>query len=91
MGILKRACLYITRKKVRTLIMFAIIMSMSIFMLAGISIRSGASEAADIRKTISTGLVMSMAEIPGDQVFKLVPNDKGEIMDAEQAAGNSNI
>lgn len=71
--------------------MFAIIMSMSIFMLAGISILSGASEAADIRKTISTGLVMSMAEIPGDQVFKLVPNDKGEIMDAEQAAGNSNI
>ncbi len=81
MGIIKRACLYITRKKVRTLIMFAIIMSMSLFMLAAISIRSGASEAADdIRKTISTGLVMTMAEIPGDQVFKLVPDDKGEMV-----------
>lgn len=61
--------------------MFAIIMSMSLFMLAAISIRSGASEAADdIRKNISTGLVMTMAEIPGDQVFKLVPDDKGEMI-----------
>ncbi|WP_198146314.1 ABC transporter permease [Dorea sp. D27] len=81
MGILKRACLYITRKKVRTIIMFTIIMSMSLFMLAGISIRFGASEAAaDIRKTISTGLVMNMGEIPGDQVFQLVPNEKGEMV-----------
>ncbi len=47
MGILKRALLYITRKRAKTFLMFAILFVIATFVLAGLSIKKGTDIAAE--------------------------------------------
>ena len=57
MGVLKRAYLYITRKKVRSILLFLIFFVTALFLLTGISIKRSAGKAAeDVQKTLKTGL-----------------------------------
>ena len=57
MGVFRRAFLYVTRKKVRSLLLFLIFFVTGLFLLTGISMKRSAKEAAeDFQKTLKTGL-----------------------------------
>ncbi len=57
MGVVKRAYLYVTRKKVRSILLFLIFFVSGLFLLTGLSIKQGAKKAAeDVRKTLTAGL-----------------------------------
>lgn len=78
-GVLKRAYLYITRKRARTVLMFAVLLVMGLFLLTGLSLRAGAKQAAeDVRRTIATGIEIEIAPISGPEIFDLTENEKGE-------------
>lgn len=78
-GVLKRAYLYITRKRARTILMFAVLLVMGLFLLTGLSIRAGAKQAAgDVRRTITTGIVMELLPMEGSKVYDLSVNEAGE-------------
>lgn len=47
MGVFKRAYLYVTRKKVRSILLFLIMLVTGLFLLVGLSIRASAQKAAD--------------------------------------------
>lgn len=81
MSVLKRAFLYITRKYSRNLILLLILTAMSLLMLAGLSIRARAQEAAgDVRKSMTTGFAVEGLPVAGEKVFTLYTNDKGELV-----------
>ena len=81
MGVFKRACLYISRKKARSFLLFLIMLLMGLFMLVGVLIRSSAAKAAeDVRKSITTGVVFQLTDISGDSIYQLVPNEEGEMV-----------
>lgn len=53
----KRAWLYISRKKVRTVLLFFIFFLTGLFLLTGVCIRAAAKDASDgVKKTLPTGL-----------------------------------
>lgn len=80
MGIFKRAYLYVTRKKVRSILLFLIMLVTGLFLLVGLSIRASAQKAADeVRKTMNTGLVLEMNPISGEHLFELAQNEDGEM------------
>ena len=57
MGVVKRAYLYVMRKKVRSILLFLIFFVSGLFLLTGLSIKQGAKKAAeDVRKTLTAGL-----------------------------------
>lgn len=61
MGIFRRAFLYITRKKMRSLLLFLIFFVTGLFLLTGNSIKRSAKEAAeDFQKTLKTGVRVEM-------------------------------
>lgn len=69
MGVFKRAILYLTRKKMRSILLFLLLFFMGLFMLAGLSIRSGADQAAEeMRKSISSGLEIKMNAVSGEEI-----------------------
>ncbi len=79
MGALKRAYLYLTRKRARTILMSAVLLVMGLFLLTGLSIRSGAKQAAEeVRRTINTGIVMELLPMEGSRVYDLSVNEEGE-------------
>ncbi|MDO4274288.1 MAG: ABC transporter permease [Eubacteriales bacterium] len=81
MNILRRACLYLSRKKIRSVLLFLILLTMGLFMLVGLSIRSSAGKAAaDMRKSISTGLNLEMNNIPGNEIYLSTYNEDGELV-----------
>ncbi len=81
MSVIRRSCLYLFRKKVRSILLYLILFAMGLFILVGLSIRSSADRAAqDMRKSISTGLEIRMAELSGDRIYDISYNDKGEIV-----------
>lgn len=61
MGIFQRAFLYVTRKKMRSLLLFFIFFVAGLFLLTGISMKRSAKEAAeDFQKTLKTGVRVEM-------------------------------
>lgn len=81
MNIFKRAILYLTRKKMRCILLFLLLFFMGLFMLAGFAIRSSAGQAAEeMRKSISSGLEVKMDAVPGDQIYAVSYNDAGELV-----------
>ncbi len=81
MNVFRQAFLYLSRKRARTLLLFLILFFMGIFMLAGLSIRSSASLAAeDMQKSISTGLELKMDNLPGSEIYNLGHNESGELV-----------
>ena len=81
MGICRRACLYISRKKARSIILFLIMFLMGLFMLVGVLIRTSAAKAAeDVRKSITTGVVFQLIDVAGGSIYQLVPNEEGEMV-----------
>ncbi len=81
MTIFRRAGLYLIRKKVRSVLLFLILLFMALFMLTGFSIRQSAGQAAeDMRRSISTGLNIRMAAVPGEEIYDLDHNEKGELV-----------
>ena len=57
MNVFKRAFLYVTRKKIRSILLFLIFLAAGLFLLTGISIKRSAGKAAeDFQKTLKTGL-----------------------------------
>ncbi len=57
MGVFKRAFLYVTRKRMRSVLLFLIFFAAGLFLLTGISIKRSAEKAAeDFQKTLKTGL-----------------------------------
>ena len=57
MGVFRRAFLYVTRKKMRSLLLFLLFFVTGLFLLTGISIKRSAKEAAeDFQKTLKTGV-----------------------------------
>ena len=81
MNIFRRAGLYLIRKKVRSVLLFLILLSMGVFMLTGFSIRQSAGRAAeDMRRSISTGLNIEMLSLPGDEIYDLSYNEEGDLV-----------
>ena len=81
MNVLKRAVLYLTRKKARSILLLLLLFFMGLFMLAGLSIRAGAGQAAeDMRKSISSGLEIKMDAVSGDGIYTTSYNEKGELV-----------
>ena len=77
MGIWKRAYLYITRKKVRSILLFFIFLVVGLFLLTGISIRKSAGEEADnFRKTLTTGI--RVESIAGSVPYEDIIDENGE-------------
>lgn len=80
MTIFKRAFLYITRKKARSLILFTIVFVMAIFMLIGISIHSSALNAAEnVKKSVQTGISLRLDVADAEETFDFHKNADGEI------------
>lgn len=79
MSIWKRAALYITRKKIRSILLFAILLVMGLFLLVGLSVRSSAEKAAaDIRKTLPAGLSLT-PNIPANvTAYEVTYDENGE-------------
>lgn len=81
MNVFKRAFLYLIRKKVRSILLLLLLFFMGLFMLAGLSIYSGANQAAkEMRKTISTGLEIKMDAVSGDDIYTVRYNKDGELI-----------
>ena len=81
MNVFKRAILYLIRKKVRSILLLLLLFFMGIFMLAGLSIHSGAEQAAEkMRKSISSGLEIKMNTVSGDNIYTTSYNEKGEMV-----------
>ena len=79
MGIGKRAFLYVTRKKVRSILLFLIFLVSALFLLTGISIKRGAKDAAeDFKKTLITGLKLDTTMPFATNVLEESFNEKGE-------------
>lgn len=86
MGVWKRACLYLVRKKGRSLILLLLLSSMGIFLLAGAAIRMGADAAAeDVRKSLASGLVLKrIYGLNGDDLYTSTRDENGlEVVDAK--------
>lgn len=68
-----------TRKKVRSILLFLIFFVTGIFLLTGLSIRQSAEKAAeDFRKTLTTGLSVEQNMIDPETVWDIRLNEKGE-------------
>ncbi len=82
MSIIKRALLYISRKKSRTAILFCLLFAMGLFALVGISVRASAAQAAgEVRQSMTSGFDLEIKYgTPGDQIFTKYTNGKGEIV-----------
>lgn len=81
MNVFKRAFLYLIRKKVRSILLLLLLFFMGLFMLAGLSIHSGANQAAEeMRKTISTGLEINMDPVSGEEIYTARYNKDGELV-----------
>lgn len=81
MNVFKRAILYLIRKKKRSILLLLLLFFMGLFMLAGLSIRCGAGQAAeDMRKSISSGLEIKMSEVSGDEIYATRYNENGELV-----------
>ena len=63
MSFLKRAVLYLTRKKGRTVLLMALLLLMSCFVLLGISFQESAKGQADsLRKSLASGFILKANE-----------------------------
>lgn len=81
MGIGKRAFLYITRKKVRSILLFLIFFVSALFLLTGISIKREAKNAAEeFKKTLTMGLKLDTTMPYADGVVDESINADGEIV-----------
>jgi ABC-type lipoprotein release transport system permease subunit len=61
MGLMKRAWLYITRKKGRSILLFLVLFVMATFALAGLSVRAGAEEAAQkVRESLGSSFELEV-------------------------------
>lgn len=79
MSMAKRALLYLSRKKVRSLILFVMMFVMGLFFLVGISIRISAGKVAEeVRKSITTGITIQAAPVGSNLLFDVVTNEDGE-------------
>ena len=81
MNVFQRAILYLVRKKVRSILLFLVLFFMGLFMLTGLSIRSSADRAAaDMQKTIATGLDIKLLSFDGSRMYELSYNEQGELV-----------
>lgn len=81
MNIVKRALLYLSRKKARSLILFVMMLVMGLFLMVGISIRFSARKAAeDVRKSITTGITIRPNPIDGNLIFDSSINEEGQVV-----------
>ncbi len=81
MNVFKRAILYLTRKKMRSILLFLLLFFMGLFMLTGLSIRSSADQAAkEMRKSISSGLEIKMDAVSGEEIYATSYNEDGELV-----------
>lgn len=81
MNVFKRAVLYLTRKRIRSILVFLLLFFMGLFMQTGLSIHSGADRAAEeMRKSISSGLEIKMIEVSGEEIYALSYNEDGELV-----------
>ncbi len=72
MGTWKRAYLYVTRKRMRSTLLFLIFSTAGILLFTGISIRQSAkAEAEQFRKTLTTGLRVETGakSVPSEEAF----------------------
>lgn len=82
MGVWKRACLYVTRKWVRSILLFVVFFVMELFLLTGLMMREGAKKAVDdTRHTFTTGLTIDWIMMPNAYDFLDEHiNEKGELV-----------
>ena len=79
MGTWKRAYLYVTRKRMRSMLLFLIFLTAGLFLFIGISIRRSAGEAAeDFQKTLKTGLRVEGMIVDAAAAMDITDNEKGE-------------
>lgn len=80
MNILRRACLYIRRKKERSFILFIVFFVMGLFMLAGISVHiSALKEAENVKKSIPVGINIQQRVMNEEDVLNFEKTETGEI------------
>lgn len=81
MNILKRSFLYLTRKKVRNILLFLILFVTALFLMSGLSIRSTTNQAAEkMRTTLPACLKLQPVNLSGPEVYDISYNEAGEIV-----------
>lgn len=86
MNVMKRAVLYLLRKKARSVILLLLLSFMGIFLLAGVAVRMGADRAAeDVRKSLTSGLVLERINgVSSDELYTSTRDENGlEVVDAK--------
>lgn len=79
MSIGKRAYLYITRKKERSIRLFLIFSAAGFFLLTGLAMREGAKEAAgEFRRSLAAGLTLTCKPMNPYDMVDIDLNEKGE-------------
>ena len=79
MGIWKRAYLYITRKKERSIRLFLTFFAAALFLLTVFSVREGAKEGAgEIRKSLAAGLTLKCMSMDPYKMADIGTNENGE-------------
>lgn len=79
MGIGKRAFLYVTRKRMRSILLFLLFFASGLFFLMGLSIKQVAKKAAeDFQKTLTTGLRIEGKMVDPSSLWNISKNEKGE-------------
>ena len=75
---LKRAWLYITRKKVRSMVLFLILFVMSLCLLVAMAVRQNAVNATEeIKKNVDTGMVITWYGAMGDELWDGYEDENG--------------
>lgn len=80
MGICKRAFLYLTRKYVRSVLLFILFFSGGLFLMTGFAVEEGAKEAAgEFRKSLTAGITIDWRmRMDLDSFVEFSTNEKGE-------------
>lgn len=80
MNIYKRAFIYITRKKAKSMILFVLFFVVNLFLLISIAVHTAAIKEADnVKATLPTGITIRLQPIESIDVFDFNKNEKGEL------------
>lgn len=78
MGIWKRAWIYITRKKCRSILLFLVLFVTASFLLAGIAVCSAANQAAEeVKKEVASSLTISIKIMDRNDIWDITKNEEG--------------
>ncbi len=88
MGVLKRACLYLVRKRARSIVLFFILFFAGVFLVAGTAVRMGASASCEeMKKSLTSGIVIQVKPADSNEFYEITKNENGQ----EEASARGDI